>query len=73
MNLVVVQVEEGPNGLQLRGERSTLAIPESVLSARPALKSYVGKPVVVGIRSEDMEDASPGQGHRPAASHWPAR
>ena len=58
MNLVVVQVEEGPDGLQLRGERSTLAIPDSVLSARPALKSYVGKPVVVGIRSEDMEDAS---------------
>ena len=58
MNLVVVKVEEGPNGLVLRGERSTLAIPDSVLSARPALKSYVGKPVVVGIRSEDMEDAS---------------
>ena len=58
MNLVVVKVEEGLNGLQLRGERSTLAIPDSVLSARPALKSYVGKPVVVGIRSEDMEDAS---------------
>ena len=58
MNLVVVHVEEGPNGLQLRGERSTLAIPDSVLSARPALKSYVGKQVVVGIRSEDMEDAS---------------
>jgi multiple sugar transport system ATP-binding protein len=59
MNLVVVKLEEGPGGgLQIKGERSTLAIPDSVLSARPALKSYVGKSIVVGIRSEDMEDAS---------------
>jgi multiple sugar transport system ATP-binding protein len=36
----------------------SLDVPDDVLSARPALKAYEGKPVVVGIRPEDMEDAS---------------
>ncbi|HET7357100.1 MAG TPA: sn-glycerol-3-phosphate ABC transporter ATP-binding protein UgpC [Nocardioidaceae bacterium] len=36
----------------------TLRIPESVVSARPALKTRVGNEVVVGIRPEDIEDAA---------------
>jgi multiple sugar transport system ATP-binding protein len=36
----------------------SLDVPDDVLSARPALKAYEGNPVVVGIRPEDMEDAS---------------
>jgi multiple sugar transport system ATP-binding protein len=34
-----------------------LAVPESVLRARPALKGYDGRRVAVGIRPEDMQDA----------------
>ncbi|HEX5403036.1 MAG TPA: sn-glycerol-3-phosphate ABC transporter ATP-binding protein UgpC [Pseudonocardiaceae bacterium] len=34
-----------------------LMLPDSVLYDRPALKAYVGKDIVVGIRPEDMEDA----------------
>ncbi len=36
----------------------TLAVDRSVLSVRPALASYFGQRVVVGLRPEDLEDAS---------------
>jgi len=35
-----------------------LRIPEEVLSARPALMSYIGRKVALGIRPEDIEDAA---------------
>lgn len=35
-----------------------LALDPKVLDARPALGGYIGQPVVVGIRPEDMEDAA---------------
>ncbi|MFD9698114.1 ABC transporter ATP-binding protein [Lentzea sp. NPDC059081] len=35
-----------------------LLLPESVLHDKPALKGYVGRELVVGIRPEDMEDAT---------------
>jgi multiple sugar transport system ATP-binding protein len=38
------------------GDQS-LRLPQRVLRERPALVGYVGRPVVVGIRPEDMEDA----------------
>jgi len=35
-----------------------LIIPEEVLSARPALMSYIGRRVALGIRPEDIDDAA---------------
>jgi multiple sugar transport system ATP-binding protein len=36
----------------------SLEIPDDVLAARPALQAYDGKSVIVGMRPEDMNDAS---------------
>jgi multiple sugar transport system ATP-binding protein len=43
----------------------SLRIPDYTLNARPALKRFEGRRVILGIRPEDMEDAS-------LASHAPA-
>jgi multiple sugar transport system ATP-binding protein len=58
MNLVLADIKEGANGLELHVGGSMLEIPSSTLDERPALKGYAGKQVAVGVRSEDMEDAS---------------
>jgi multiple sugar transport system ATP-binding protein len=58
MNLALVRVVEGVDGLRLEFGDSSLQMPESQLAARPALSSYVGKSVALGVRSEDMEDAN---------------
>lgn len=58
MNLVLAQIKSGAKGLLLEVGGSSLEIPESTLAERPALKSYVGRAVALGVRSEDMEDAS---------------
>jgi multiple sugar transport system ATP-binding protein len=58
MNLVLADIKEGVNGLELHVGGSTLEIPSSTLDERPTLKGYAGKQVALGVRSEDMEDAS---------------
>ncbi|MDP9184574.1 MAG: sn-glycerol-3-phosphate ABC transporter ATP-binding protein UgpC, partial [Actinomycetota bacterium] len=46
----------GSTTLEFGGQR--LRAPNQLLDARPALRSYTGRRVIVGIRPEDMEDAS---------------
>ena len=58
MNLVLADIKEGANGPELHVGGSTLEIPQSTLDERPALKGYAGQQVALGVRSEDMEDAS---------------
>jgi len=50
-------VEDGP-GLAVEFGGFRLPIPDSVLAARPALRAFAGRVVVLGIRPEDMEDAA---------------
>jgi multiple sugar transport system ATP-binding protein len=58
MNMVEGIIEsDGEDGLAVRFGSFRLEIDESVLQSRPALRSYVGQSVIVGIRPEDMEDA----------------
>ncbi len=56
-------VESGVFGHAVEIGAHTLAMDDSVMSKRPALRGHVGTPVVVGIRPEDMEDASVATGH----------
>jgi multiple sugar transport system ATP-binding protein len=58
MNLVTAKINQGGEGLELEFGGSKLAIPASVLAERPGLKSYAGRTVALGVRSEDMEDAT---------------
>ncbi len=44
------------SGLRLGGHR--LALPDATLERRPALATYGGRKIAVGIRPEDLEDAS---------------
>jgi multiple sugar transport system ATP-binding protein len=59
MNLVMADViDSGEGHLLLRVGRVPLSVPPALLDARPGLRGYAGKKVVMGVRSEDMEDAS---------------
>jgi multiple sugar transport system ATP-binding protein len=49
---------DGSGEVEFGGLR--LDLPEDVFAARPDLKAYDGKRVVLGLRPEDMEDASLG-------------
>jgi multiple sugar transport system ATP-binding protein len=57
MNLVEAQLDRADGGLVAvaGGQRVTLG--DETLSARPGLKGYESRPVILGIRPEDLEDA----------------
>ena len=58
MNMLEGRLEQR-NGdvVALLGEQSLAVSPET-LDERPELREYVGRPVIVGIRPEDLEDAA---------------
>jgi multiple sugar transport system ATP-binding protein len=58
MNLLDGRVEANGTEVAVVLGSQRLSVPPTVLSARPSLREHVGRPVVVGIRPEDMEDAS---------------
>ncbi len=58
MNLVQSSLTEQKGGIEAEFGPVRLRLPETVLASRPALRGYVGKPVVVGLRPEDIEDAA---------------
>jgi multiple sugar transport system ATP-binding protein len=58
MNLVQSQVTERDGAFYAGFGPASLRIPETALAARPSLRGYAGKPVIVGLRPEDMEDAA---------------
>jgi multiple sugar transport system ATP-binding protein len=65
MNMVEAELSRSDGSLTAEFGGIKLAIDDEVRSRRPGLKRYEGKRVVLGIRPEDMEDAS-GVGEAPA-------
>jgi multiple sugar transport system ATP-binding protein len=55
LSATVVRDDVGP--LAVRLGRHVLSLPDEVVSARPRLASYLDRPIVVGVRPEDLDDA----------------
>jgi multiple sugar transport system ATP-binding protein len=56
MNLVEASLVSDNQGTAVLMGEHRLAIPDEVLTARSALRGYLGRKVAFGIRPEDMED-----------------
>jgi multiple sugar transport system ATP-binding protein len=57
MNLLRGELSGIEDDLRLRVGEQDLRVGGGVLQLRPALRDYIGRSVIVGIRPEDMEDA----------------
>jgi multiple sugar transport system ATP-binding protein len=68
MNLLQATVERDGDGLALVLGDQRVALPGEVTAARPALASYAGRAVAVGIRPEYTAAPSPGDAVRLAGS-----
>jgi len=58
MNLVQGVFSRNGDDLTLTLGDQSIPVPGKLLEERPALRGYLDRPVAVGIRPEDMEDAS---------------
>jgi multiple sugar transport system ATP-binding protein len=58
MNLVGAELVAADGGREARFGEHTLRVPQTVLDARPGLSAFEGRSVILGIRPEDLEDAS---------------
>jgi multiple sugar transport system ATP-binding protein len=59
MNMIKARLDRTPDEkFRFDLGRQHLDVPASLLEARPALRGWVGRDVVVGIRPEDMEDSA---------------
>jgi multiple sugar transport system ATP-binding protein len=58
MNLVGVDLERKNGSLFARFGEHRIRVDDEVLEARPALKQFEDKPLILGIRPEDLEDAA---------------
>jgi multiple sugar transport system ATP-binding protein len=57
MNMLDAVIESSNGGLAAKIANQTISLGPEALENHPALKGYVGKQVVLGIRPEDLEDA----------------
>jgi len=57
MNLVEATVVDG-DGISVDFGGYSLAVPPEVVAARPGLRAFAGRTVILGIRPEDIEDAA---------------
>ena len=57
MNMIEATLEAANGGLAVKAGDQTITLDDETLRKRPALKTYEGRQVVLGIRPEDLEDA----------------
>ena len=58
MNLVQADLAAQNGQVSARFRSGSLTVPQSVTAARPGLAAFAGKRIIVGIRPEDLDDAS---------------
>jgi multiple sugar transport system ATP-binding protein len=58
MNMVEATLSRSNGSVAVGFGGFSLSVPDAAMAARPDLKRYEGKSVIVGIRPEDMEDAT---------------
>jgi len=58
MNMVEAELSQADDGIWAAFGKVKLLVGDNVVAERPDLKSHVGKQVILGIRPEDLEDAS---------------
>ena len=58
MNMMEATVEEGGDGLVMAIGEQRLTLAPEALELHPALRQYVGRTVVLGVRPENLEDAT---------------
>jgi multiple sugar transport system ATP-binding protein len=63
MNLVQARLEVRGDGLAAIVGDQEIAVPDEIVSARPALRGYAGRTIGLGIRPEHLRDV--GDGSRP--------
>jgi multiple sugar transport system ATP-binding protein len=69
MNMLEAAVERRDDVLSVVAGDSRIELVDEILAARPALTAYEGRPVVLGIRPEALEDAALADGARHARLH----
>jgi len=68
MNLVEARLEQEDGQLVCRLVDQAIEVPPALVADRPALASYAGRTIGLGIRPEQFEDASLVRGDSPGAS-----
>jgi len=58
MNMLDATIEQSNGDLRAKIGKQAISLGRETLEHRPALKAFAGKPVIIGIRPEDLEDAA---------------
>jgi multiple sugar transport system ATP-binding protein len=58
MNMLEATIAQANGGVVVETGGQSIALGQQINSARPALRDYEGRKVILGIRPEDLEDAS---------------
>jgi multiple sugar transport system ATP-binding protein len=65
MNMIEATVARANGGYVARAGSQSIALDQEALAAHPALASYEGRDVILGIRPEDLEDATLASDNQP--------